>query len=313
MFCNKTTGGSGANREQVRAIQPPIDGGGGLRPLGNGVNLQPSYYHGGNVDLGWGWMQTYDTPGKKIKSVRIEIERDQVVNAERWIGEAYQNGYSVIATYHSVNYLEIIGRKVGGTPVPLPYDDDKSFLLDAANWWFANYGTLANNPVRFYVNLMNEWGQHTRTDKNYADAYNEAIDIVRKVYKGPIIIDLPDYGHGAATAANAAPQIKDRNIILSAHIYPNGGMKVPDINMLANTGRLCMVGEFGNMPSGTTLWDDLVREAKSKGWPVLGWAWNGDGTTPVLMNMVTPQFQPNNASAGYSKHPTYFKLIYDLL
>src|SRR5262245_16042723 len=54
---------------------------------GNGVNLQPSYYFGGNVDLGWEVMKKYPN----IKSVRIEIEAGQEANAQRWIKEAVTN------------------------------------------------------------------------------------------------------------------------------------------------------------------------------------------------------------------------------
>lgn len=325
-MCNKTTEGSWANLERVRAIQPPIDGGGGLRPLLNGVNLQPSYYHGGDVDLGWGWMQTFDTPGKKIKSVRIEIEAGQETNASRWIQEANTHGYSVIATYHSSNYLNTISSS------SIPFADDEDKLLKAAEWWKLNYDALHMSGP-FYVNLMNEWGQNTRTAAEYASAYNAAIKIVRNVYTtGPIIIDLPNFGHDAATAAAAltlsSGAITDSNIILSAHIYPNGGMTRGDIDLLARTRRLCMLGEFGNSPPVTPPptpgWNDLVRYAKSKGWPVLGWAWNGDSTgsnrsppQPRLdMNMVVPQFQPNIMTATYSKEPSvpsYFDVIYGLL
>ena len=38
--------------------------------LGDGVDLQPSYYNGGNVTFGFSLMQQY----ANIKSVRIEIE-----------------------------------------------------------------------------------------------------------------------------------------------------------------------------------------------------------------------------------------------
>src|SRR5437667_8859508 len=47
--------------------------------FGNGVNLQPSYDFGGNVDLGWSFMKT----SPKIKTVRIEIEPNRVTNAKR--------------------------------------------------------------------------------------------------------------------------------------------------------------------------------------------------------------------------------------
>lgn len=69
--------------------------------IGNGVNLQPSYYNNGNCDLGWTLMKQ----NTKIQTVRIEVEPGQVVNAKRWISEAKSNGYKVIITYHKSSVL----------------------------------------------------------------------------------------------------------------------------------------------------------------------------------------------------------------
>ena len=93
--------------------------------FGNGVDLQPSYYNGGNVTFGYSLMQQYP----KIKSVRIEIEPTvDLALAVSWIHQAVSNGYKVIATYHKYTVLG---------------SDLASDLNDAANWWKNNYGTLA--------------------------------------------------------------------------------------------------------------------------------------------------------------------------
>ena len=50
---------------------------------------------------------------------------------------------------------------------------------------------------------MNEWGSHTISSASYASAYNSAISIVRTVYSGSIIIDIPGWGQETYTAAVA--------------------------------------------------------------------------------------------------------------
>jgi mannan endo-1,4-beta-mannosidase len=140
--------------------------------IGNGVNLQPSYYNGGNCDLGWNLMKQ----NTKIKTVRIEVEPGQETNAKRWISEAKANGFTVIVSYHKSSVLG---------------SDSTSELNAAAVWWKNNYNYLGGN---FIVNLSNEWGSHNITPSAYASAYNAAITEVRKVYSGSIIIDIPGWG-----------------------------------------------------------------------------------------------------------------------
>src|SRR5450432_2747023 len=70
--------------------------------FGNGVDLQPSYYNGGNVTFGFALMQQYPN----IKSVRIEIEPSVPIPlATSWIKKAIDSGYRVIATYHKYTVL----------------------------------------------------------------------------------------------------------------------------------------------------------------------------------------------------------------
>lgn len=270
--------------------------------IGNGVDLQPSYYNNGHVTFGWSLMKQHP----EIKTVRIEIEPSVNINlAESWIAAAKNNGYDVIATYHK---YKVLGSNN-------PQD-----LTDAANWWKANYDTLAK-AGSFYINLMNEWGDHNLTANAYATAYNNAITIVRQVYKGLIIIDCPGWGQEAEVAAAAVEgtdgvKINDTNIVLSMHIYPNGWDQLEnhpiqntDLDNLASTGRPCIIGEFGNAPSGNTDWAAIVKYAESKGWPVVGWAWNGDGGS---MNMVTPAWSVNPLASSYSAN-NYFNSIDSLL
>ena len=296
---------------------PPLTSG-----LGNGVNLQPSYFEGGNVDLGWVRMQELGL-GKLIKSVRIEIDPlvmdmssgADVSNATRWINEAVSNGYSVIATFRNAPMLKNKALM-----------DDENLLREAAEWWEKNYSTLLKTTGPFTINLMNEWGSHNIKPDKFAAAYNNAIAIVRSVYGGPIIVDIPGYGQEAHTAnlaitGTANATIEDRKIILSAHIYPDAstdggtrGITKADLDELDSTGLACMVGEFGDTNSNNpgTDWEGLVNYAKSKGWPVFGWAWNGDGGA---MNMITPQFQKYTEGQLYSYKPNspYFDKIYQAL
>ena len=133
---------------------------------------------------------------------------------------------------------------------------------------------------------------------------------------------LRRYGRHTAALAITGPAnetITDRNIILSAHIYPDAWnaarkreMTRADIDELTSTGVACMVGEFGDDGSnGKTQWRDLITYAKTRNWPVFGWAWNGDGGR---MNMISPQFQPlvDGDAQQYTESP-YFSTIYSSL
>ena len=267
--------------------------------LGNGVNLQPSYYNGGNPNFGWSLMKQQT----KIKTVRIEIEPGYVSQAKNWIAQAKSNGYAVVATYHKSSVLG---------------SDNTADLTAAADWWKTNYNTLGGG---FTINLMNEWGSHNLTADAYARAYNSAIATVRQVYGGPIIIDCPGYGQETAIAAAAAKgynstKISDTNVILSVHIYPNGynqakghDLQRADLDDLASAGRPCLVGEFGNSPAGPVYWQDLVGYGKSKGWTVLGWCWNGDGSG---MNLVSPSWAANGGATSFTLS-SYFSQVYNLL
>lgn len=269
--------------------------------IGNGVNLQPSYYNGGNVNFAWALMKQQT----KIKTVRIEIEPTvSITLAKSWIQQAKNNGFAVIATYHKASVLG---------------SDNTSELTAAANWWKNNYAALSQ-AGSFTVNLMNEWGSHNISSNAYAAAYNSAIALVRQVYSGAIIIDIPGWGQETRTAAEAVKgtngtKINDVNIILSTHIYPgawnqgrNRTLINADLDEMATSGRPCMVGEFGT-GSGSANWSGLTSYAKSKGWTVLGWAWNGDGGS---LNMVTPSWATNPTATSFSTN-SYFTTIYSLL
>ena len=264
----------------------------------SGVNLQPSYYNDGNVNFAWALMKQQT----KIKTLRIEIEPDKVARGKEWIAAAKANGYQVIATYHK---YKVLGS------------DEAKDLVEAANWWKTNYVTLGGN---FIINMMNEWGSHNISAAAYATAYNSAIEIVRTVYKGAIIIDIPGWGQETYTAYQAVktsnPVIADTNIILSAHIYTNGwnqgrnhSFKASDLDDISKTGRRGIIGEFGNGGGGSVDWSGCIDYAKSLGWPVLGWCWNGDGND---MNMVSPSWAKDATANSFSLN-TYFNIIYNKL
>lgn len=269
----------------------------------NGVNLQPSYYNNGNVNFGWSLMNA----NGKIQTCRIEIEPDKVTQAKTWISQARSNGKTVIATYHKASVL--------GT-------DSTTELNNAANWWRSNYSTL-HASGSFTVNLMNEWGDHNLTAASYASAYNTAISLVRGVYSGRIIIDIPGWGQETAVASSAVKgyntggvKINDTNIALSAHIYPgawnqalNHWVQTSDLDDLASAGRPCLLGEFGSGGSGGCDWSGVVDHAKSLGWTVIGWAWNGDGGS---MNMVTPSWAQNATATSFSQS-SYWSTVYNKL
>lgn len=269
--------------------------------FGNGVNLQPSYYNNGNVDMGWSLMKSKGN----IKSVRIEIEPGKETQAKTWIAQAKSNGYTVIATYHKSSVLG---------------SDSTSELSIAGTWWKNNYSNLAA-AGSIFVNVMNEWGSHSISSNTYASAYNTAISSVRSKYSGRIVIDIPGWGQETATAKAAilgtnGTKISDSYIVPSIHAYPgawnqgkNAWLAKSDVDDLGLASRGVLIGEFGNGGSGSSDWSAIVDYAKTKGYNVLGWAWNGDGGS---MNMVTPSWSSNATATSFSTS-SYFSTVYNKL
>jgi hypothetical protein len=67
---------------------------------------------------------------------------------------------------------------------------------------------------------------------------------------------------------------------------------------LASAGLPCIVGEFGiNNGGGGANVSQLVNYARTKGWTVLAWAWNGDGTG---MDMVEPPWASNGQASNFN-------------
>ena len=291
---HRADSGSIGGPDTIPVVNPPKD-----TVLTGGVNLQPSYYNSGDVNFAWDLMRQ----NSRIKTVRIEIEPFVNINLVRsWISNAELNGFSVIATYHDYTLLG---------------SNDPNELLKAANWWKTNYSVL-QQAGHFTINLMNEWGDHNLTSRDYATAYNSAITVLRKVYGGWIIIDCPGWGQETSIAADAVKgtggvKINDPLVILSAHVYPNGWNQAKnhpfltsDLDELASTKHPCIIGEFGNSPSGTVDWAAIVEYAKTKRWAVLAWSWNGDGGS---MNMMTPQWSSDATASSFSQS-AYFNTVY---
>ncbi len=263
----------------------------GTKILGNGVNLQPSYYNPDGVNLGWDLMRHYPN----IKTVRIEIEPSCVNEAKRWIAEAQAYGYRVIATYHK---WQVLGS------------NDVNELMQAADWWVTNYNELGGN---FLINLINEWGDHHITPTAYSAAYNQAIKRVREVYNDYIIVDLPGWGQDVDTACRAV--LHDPKVAWSVHIYPssyntNQTLVPAHLDHLAATHRPCIVGEFGHQNAGNCDWNTCVNHARDQlNWTVIGWCWNGDGDDSGTYNMVSPSWKANPLVVDFVKS-SYFDTIY---
>lgn len=262
----------------------------------NGVNIQASYYNRGTVNLGWDLMKTYP----EIEAVRIEIEPYRAQAALRWIREAHMNGYQVIATYHDSN-------KLGS--------GDKEDLLDAAEWWVTHYQRLSTSgPI--IINVMNEWGSHEMSEIEYADAYNEAIKTIRTVYDGQLIVDVPGFGQATTIAADAYEYFEDQNIVYSVHIYSSAfnieedrWLNQDDLSYLEASGAACMVGEFCDAVRGGADWCTLVDHCYDNGWPLFGWAWNGDGGN---MNMIEPHWRDLPLANSFEATP-FMDVIIDKL
>lgn len=281
----------------------------GALSLGDGVNIQTAYYNGGRPAVNWAQMKQSDKEGR-IRTIRIEIEPSKPLEGKSFIAQAHEQGYAVIATYHKVAALG---------------SDDTRELMAAANWWRAHYADL-RKAGPFTINVMNEWGSHDLAPDQYARAYNEAIGVVRGVYAGPIIVDIPGWGQETAVAACAvkgaasgcanASTLDDKNIVLSAHVYPSAwnrakgrALRKDDLDDLASAGRPCLIGEFGSKAQGGADWSGIVDHAKRLGWPVIGWAWNGDGGD---MNMVSPSWAKQPDAATFLPND-YFGVIYTKL
>lgn len=277
--------------------------------FGDGVNIQPSYYNGGRPTVNWSQLKGLDKT-RRIKTFRIEIEPAKTAQGKEFIAQANMHGYAVIATYHKHTVLG---------------SDDPGELMAAANWWRRHYADL-RKAGPFTVNLMNEWGSHDLTADAYARAYNEALRVVREAYSGPVIIDIPGWGQETSVAACAvkgrsrgcanATALEDRNILLSAHVYSgawnaakNRALRKDDLDDLAGAGRPCLIGEFGTGTGGGADWSGIVDHAKKLGWPVIGWAWNGDGGE---MNMVSPSWSKQPEATTFTPSD-YFDSVYSKL
>jgi hypothetical protein len=174
-------------------------------------------------------------------------------------------------------------------------NDQVTCLLSAAEWWVENYAYL-KEAGDFKINLSNEWGSHRQTAESFSDAYNQAIALVRTVYpSGSIVIDVPGFGQETTVAAEASLLLVDKNLILSAHIYPLGRNQASkrwlsgvDMEELSATGRPCIIGEFGVRGyEGLCDVREVITHAKALGFEVFAWAWNGDGDD---LNMASPSW-----------------------
>ncbi|QLG48100.1 cellulase family glycosylhydrolase [Natrinema halophilum] len=242
-----------------------------------------------------------------IHTLRIELEPPErgesqadVAEQRRWIEEGYEEGYELIATYHHY---------------PHNGQSDPQYLQNAADWWVEQYDALSSN-AEFTINLMNEWGGHDVGASEWASAYTDAIATVRKGtdYTKPIVVDAPGYGQNVHAAAEGVHEIDDDNIIISTHVYGvayNAGagesLRSEHLDHLDDQGYPCLIGEFGTRRPGSTDATAVIQHANELDWPVIAWAWNGDGETPP-MNMASPAWS-ESCSGPYSASDYFDEII----
>ena len=58
-----------------------------------------------------------------------------------------------------------------------------------------------------------------------------------------------------------------------------------------------MVGEFCDAAIGGADWCSLIDSCYASGWPLFGWAWNGDGGE---MNMIEPHWDDQPLARSYN-------------
>lgn len=258
----------------------------------------PSYANSGDVTIPFDLLKM-NFPN--VKTLRIEITPSliPIMTSKNLIEQSLNEGYNVIATYH-----DFLGS------------NDINNLLTTAKWWVENYNILSpNNNV--IINICNEWGDHSISSNDYANGYNQAIQLIRQVYKKSIIIDIPGWGQEVNTAADASYLIQDKNIYLSMHLYPMGWNQVKnrflnteDIDTLINTGLGVLIGEFGT-GNGPVDVNSIINYAKQKGINILLWG-AGDGTpNPYNMELFTPTWYESYKSTT-RQATDYFKNYYNV-
>ena len=155
------------------------------------------------------------------------------------------------------------------------------------------------------INLHNECGSHDTTAGEYATAYNNALSTVRTEtsYDGPIVCDLSEYGQKTHVAADAPSLIDDENVVFCAHIYPSAYDEVTGdwlSNARISTCSMTAATHAWPVSLEQTNWSALVDCANSLEWLVLGWAWNGDGSSDPT-NVTEPYWGDVCGATTYSK------------
>lgn len=295
-----------------------------------GVNLQPSYYNGGNVNVGWALMAA----NPKIKAVRIEIDRGafnfNLSAHTRIIDEALSrsNIQKVIITYHDSTCLGC---------------SDGTKLNAAANFFKNNQTALRLSNAKIRINLFNEWGGHNLAGVTWGNNINNAIGIIRNAgINRTIIVDAPGLGQGAVRAAAGLKQVTHSAVVPSMHIYQScydegsksdadliaAGLTPADkgtglgeclpkyMNALVAAGRGMVMGEFGTRHpkpednASINTYKGLITHGRGLG-DIYAWAWNGDGERS---NMVQPTWKnnPTAAESAFIK-AGYFAEVYSYL
>jgi mannan endo-1,4-beta-mannosidase len=147
------------------------------------------------------------------------------------------------------------------------------------------------------VNIANEAGDHSVTDQQYKEGYQNAIRQMRKAgIKTPLIIDAAGWGRNEKQLLRLAPWLQDQdpdqNLIFSWHLWDAGPQKERITKTLEQSVEMelpFIVGEFGNTDVGCKGEIDylhLIKEAERLdiGW--LAWSWGPGNGNCAEMDMT---------------------------
>jgi hypothetical protein len=140
------------------------------------------------------------------------------------------------------------------------------------------------------VNIANEWGNFQTTDATYAQAYRQAIAVLRTAgINHTLVIDANDYGQRGSTIIAEGPGLMEadpqHNLLFSTHMYQS--YEEPQIILDVMRGAVqaslpLIIGEFGfqhgerNGQPIAVPYTTMIDEAARLGIGYLAWSWTGN-------------------------------------
>jgi hypothetical protein len=266
-------------------------------PWARGINNQPSYIGKNRTN--------YDEIAQLGYNI-IRIEYDPSKYYDYSSDMAWQDvvkvvsstNMNVILTWHNRDYFN--GDKTNWNGPIDAYEQFWKYIIPRIN------ALPSSQSGRIIINILNEWGPSDNQAYNWGTWNQNAITKMRAIgYGGRIIVDAGLYGNRLTVFYNGHQYITDNGVIFGVHTYQDGIDqatidRLDNIRLPNGRRRHFILGEFGvkyfkytpGKPQLTPQQKEqdknkvrgLASYARSKGWGVLGWCWEGDGEG---MNMKT--------------------------